>query len=87
MINDNHMASKQRQGTCAIIAIGDELLLGEIQDSNSSYLAQSISKYGFHVESMSIIGDDEDRMTAAILTACDHVDVLFVTGGLGSHRG
>lgn len=77
------MAAQKRHGTCGIIAIGDEILLGEIQDSNSAYLAQSISRYGFHVNSMSVIGDDEDRMTAAMLAACDQVDVLFVTGGLG----
>ena len=72
-----------QHGSCAIVAIGDELLLGEIQDSNSSYLAQVISAYGFHVKSMAIIGDEEERIVADLNALCQEVDLIFVTGGLG----
>ncbi len=72
-----------RKFNCAIIAIGDELLMGKIQDSNSSFLAHLISEYGFHVLSMEIIGDEEPRMVAAMQSALEEADLLLITGGLG----
>jgi nicotinamide-nucleotide amidase len=66
-----------------IIAVGTELLLGEILDTNSQYLSQQMSGLGIDLYYISHIGDNHTRLTNAVLQALDRSDLLIMTGGLG----
>lgn len=66
-----------------IIAIGTELLLGEIQDTNTTYLARAFRDLGIDLYRTTIVGDNLDRIAAAIQEAVDRCDILLTSGGLG----
>lgn len=66
-----------------IIAIGSELLLGVTVDTNSAYLARSLAAMGLELSSHCTVGDDLDRIVAAIDDALNRVDIVICTGGLG----
>ncbi len=66
-----------------IITIGTELLLGEIVDTNSAYLARAIRDIGLDLYYLTTVGDNEERTAAAISTAMDRADIVITTGGLG----
>lgn len=66
-----------------IFSIGTEILLGNITDTNSRFIAQRLMEYGINVYKMETIGDNEKRLYNA-LKACDgKVDYVFMSGGLG----
>ena len=66
-----------------IITIGTELLLGQIIDTNSAFIAQQLANIGFDVYRKTSVGDNEDRISAAISKALQRSDVVITTGGLG----
>ncbi|MGB9752892.1 competence/damage-inducible protein A [Roseiflexus castenholzii] len=66
-----------------ILAIGSELLLGETIDTNSAYLAQQLAAIGINLFRKSVVGDNEERIAAAISEALGRADLLICTGGLG----
>ncbi|MDW8212787.1 MAG: CinA family nicotinamide mononucleotide deamidase-related protein [Roseiflexaceae bacterium] len=66
-----------------ILAIGSELLLGETIDTNSAYLAQQLAATGINLFRKSVVGDNEERIAAAISEALDRADLVICTGGLG----
>ncbi len=66
-----------------IIAIGTELLLGEITDTNSVYLARQLRDIGVNVYFMTTVGDNFGRITDAIAAALDRAEIVITTGGLG----
>lgn len=66
-----------------IIAIGSELLLGELQDTNTQYLAKQLNKAGYDIYRTMIIGDNKHRITSAIQEALLRCDFVITTGGLG----
>ena len=66
-----------------IIAVGHELLMGEIVDTNSSYIAQQLSGTGITVRWMSHIGDDIHHLSEAFKRGIDRSDIVISTGGLG----
>lgn len=66
-----------------ILAIGSELLLGETIDTNSAYLAQQLAATGVNLFRKSVVGDNEERIAAAISEALDRADLVVCTGGLG----
>lgn len=67
----------------AIITIGDEILIGQIVDTNSAWMAQQLTLAGFEVEEMQSIGDNAQQIKDTIDDAFRHVDVILMTGGLG----
>lgn len=67
----------------AIIAIGDELLLGQVTDTNSGAIARMIDPAGWSVEWVKVIHDDANAITTAVDEAFDAADVVLTTGGLG----
>ena len=69
-----------------IITIGDELLIGQVIDTNSAWLAQQLLPYGFRVRWRTAIGDNADDLRMAFDQAFSRADVLLVTGGLGPTR-
>src|SRR5574340_1598889 len=66
-----------------IIAIGTELLLGEIQDTNTSYIARAFRDAGIDLYRTMIVGDNIDRIAQAIREALSRADIVITTGGLG----
>jgi nicotinamide-nucleotide amidase len=66
-----------------ILAVGSELLTPGKIDTNSLYLTQELNNLGVEVVQKSILGDDRERLTAAIRVALDNADLVILTGGLG----
>ncbi len=66
-----------------IITIGTELLLGEIQDTNTSYIAKALNAAGIDIYHASMIGDNKERIALEICAALERADIIITTGGLG----
>lgn len=66
-----------------IIAIGTELLLGEIQDTNTRYLARAVRDAGIDLYRATIIGDNPERIAESIQEALKRSNIVITTGGLG----
>ncbi len=66
-----------------IIAIGTEILLGEITDTNSVYLARQLRDLGVNLFFMTSVGDNEARITGAVQLALERAQVVITCGGLG----
>ena len=66
-----------------IMGIGTELLMGELTDTNSSWIASRLPALGIELQWVSIIGDDLPRLTEAIKRGMERSDIVFTTGGLG----
>jgi len=66
-----------------VVAIGDELLHGGLLDTNSKYIAGELERLGVAVARFTVVGDDPERLRAALGDACARADVVVATGGLG----
>ena len=66
-----------------IIAVGDELLLGQVVDSNSAWMGLELAKYGIDVKIKSTVGDDLTQISQALDFAYAHTPIVLMTGGLG----
>lgn len=66
-----------------ILAIGSELLLGQIIDTNSAFIARRLAENGIPLVHTMTVGDDLDRMEAAIRSAIERSPILITTGGIG----
>ncbi len=66
-----------------IITIGDEILIGQIVDTNSAYISKELNKIGVKVYQITSIQDDEQHILSALEDAKSRVDLVLVTGGLG----
>jgi nicotinamide-nucleotide amidase len=69
--------------TAEIITIGTELLLGEIQDTNTRYLARALRDCGVDLYRTMTVGDNEKRISQAIQEALHRSNIIITTGGLG----
>ena len=68
---------------CEIVTIGTELLLGEIHDTNSRFIARSLRDIGVDLYRLTTVGDNQQRITATLLEALIRSDIVITTGGLG----
>ena len=66
-----------------IIAVGTELLLGNIVNTNAQYLSERLSEAGIDVFYQSVVGDNPNRLRSCLEQALSRADLLVVTGGLG----
>ena len=66
-----------------IIVIGDELLIGQVIDTNSKWMASELNKQGWEVTRITTISDGADDIKEAISSAFSRVDIVLMTGGLG----
>ena len=66
-----------------VVAVGTELLLGEIVNTNAAAIGTRLAEDGFDVHYQVTVGDNLERLTAAIRTACDRADAVVLTGGIG----
>ena len=69
--------------TAAVVAVGDELLLGDTINTNASWLGGELARAGVQVVHSAMVGDDLPRMVVALRRALEDADVVVVTGGLG----
>lgn len=66
-----------------IITIGDEILIGQIIDTNSAFLGKELNKIGVSVYQITSIQDDRAHILKALKEAEDNADIIIITGGLG----
>lgn len=66
-----------------IITIGDEILIGQVVDTNSAWIGQQMNLIGARVSRINSIGDTAAQIEAAIMESASRVEVILVTGGLG----
>ncbi len=69
--------------TAEIVSIGTEILLGELTDTNSVYLARTLRDLGINIFYMTSVGDNEARIVNALQIAMSRADVIITCGGLG----
>lgn len=67
----------------SIITIGDELLIGQVIDTNSAYIAQSLNKIGVSVQNRIAVGDDKEAIIKAMNIMATDSQIIIITGGLG----
>ncbi|MCD8072808.1 MAG: competence/damage-inducible protein A [Alistipes sp.] len=70
----------------SIITIGDEILIGQVVDTNSAWIARCLSDMGAEITAKFTVGDREDEIVWALDEAREHSDVVILTGGLGPTR-
>lgn len=66
-----------------IVTIGDEILIGQIVDTNSAFIAKSLDRIGVEINEMVSISDDKNHILDTFSTLQNTVDLVIVTGGLG----
>ncbi|UEG51990.1 competence/damage-inducible protein A [Mucilaginibacter daejeonensis] len=66
-----------------IITIGDEILIGQIIDTNSAWMAQELNAIGIRVKQISSVSDDREHILKALTEAQQRADIILITGGLG----
>ena len=66
-----------------IVSVGTELLLGQIVDTNAAYLARVLSDFGVSVYRRTTVGDNMERLVAALQSALESADCVITIGGLG----
>ena len=68
---------------CEVVAVGTELLLGQIVDTNSSWIGEQLAQAGIDSLYQTKVGDNWERIAASLRTALDRADAVIVCGGLG----
>ncbi len=66
-----------------IITIGDEILIGQIVDTNSAWIAAQLNQIGIRVKQISSVSDDREHILTALAEAKGRADIILITGGLG----
>ncbi len=71
----------------AILSTGDELVMGQLQDTNSRWLAERLSERGIRVVEAAAVGDDLDRLASTLERLCAVAPLVVMSGGLGATDG
>ena len=66
-----------------IITIGDEILIGQIVDTNSAWMSVQLNKAGFPISQITSVHDDEEQILNTLNRAISGNDIVLITGGLG----
>lgn len=69
--------------TVEMISVGTEILLGNIVNTNTAYLAEKCALLGLSCYYQSVVGDNEERLEDAIRLGLSRSDILILSGGLG----
>lgn len=69
--------------TAEIISVGDELLIGQVVNTNQAFIAERVNGLGIRIGNMTTVGDDLEAIIASFSSGLDRADVVLVTGGLG----
>ena len=67
----------------SIITVGDELLIGQVVDTNSAWLGSELEERGFRIKEILSVSDQAPAITEALERSFEHSDILLMTGGLG----
>ncbi|WP_286925072.1 competence/damage-inducible protein A [Flavobacterium sp. UBA4197] len=67
----------------SIVTIGDEILIGQVVDTNSSFIAKALEKIGVKVHEMQSVSDDRQHILQTLSQLEKNVDIVIITGGLG----
>lgn len=68
---------------CEIITIGDEILIGQVIDTNSAFIASELNSIGIRIQQILSVSDKEQVILDAISNAINNADLVIITGGLG----
>jgi len=68
---------------CEIVAVGTEILLGQIVDTNSAWIAERLADAGIDCHFQTVVGDNPERMLEVLAAGVKRSEALIVTGGLG----
>jgi nicotinamide-nucleotide amidase len=68
---------------CEILTIGDELLIGQVVNTNAAYLAKRMAELGHQVRWIVTVGDDQDELKKALDISWSRSEIVIATGGLG----
>ncbi|WP_303720581.1 CinA family nicotinamide mononucleotide deamidase-related protein [Malonomonas rubra] len=79
-----HLRHHNKNFDIAVLTTGDELLNGELADTNTGTIAASLANYGYKLRCSLSVPDQEKEIEAALRYLTEHVKVVIVTGGLGS---
>ncbi len=66
-----------------ILAVGTELLLGDIVNTNAQYISKKLAALGIDVHFQTVVGDNEERLSQAVKNAFGRADLIITSGGLG----
>jgi nicotinamide-nucleotide amidase len=66
-----------------VLAVGTELLLGQIVNSNATRIGERLADAGLEHYQQTVVGDNDGRIVAALVAACSRADAVIITGGLG----
>lgn len=66
-----------------IITIGDELLIGQVVDTNSAFIATKLNEAGIYVHQITSVSDNKEHIIEALENAAQKADIILITGGLG----
>ena len=69
--------------TAEIIAVGTEILLGNISNTDAKDVSEALSELGINVYYHTVVGDNPERVRAAVDIAKERADIIITTGGLG----
>lgn len=73
----------KKQYKAEIVAVGTELLLGQIANTNAQWISQQLALYGINIFNHVVVGDNLNRVAEAFKQAHERSDIIIVTGGLG----
>tara|TARA_B100000131_G_scaffold179240_1_gene172855 strand:+ start:9591 stop:10835 length:1245 start_codon:yes stop_codon:yes gene_type:complete len=68
---------------CEIVAVGTEILLGQIVDTNSAWISERLAEAGIDCHLQTVVGDNPERMSKTFEAALGRAEALIITGGLG----
>ena len=80
---ENNIGNNSGSPTCEIVTIGSELLLGQIDDTNTAYLARELGKIGISISFRTAVADHLEDIISVISNAAERCDMVITTGGLG----
>jgi nicotinamide-nucleotide amidase len=83
MSNNINNKGIQRNHEAEIITIGDEILIGQIVDTNSAYIGTLLNLNGISVKQISSVSDSREHILKALDEAKERADIILITGGLG----
>jgi len=69
-----------------VIAVGTELLLGQIVNTNAGFIAAALADHGFDAHFQQVVGDNLTRVADSVRTAIGRADAVIITGGIGPTR-
>ena len=67
---------------CEIVAVGTEILLGQIIDTNSAWIAERLAETGVDCHFQTVVGDNPERMLEVLVSALERAEALIVTGAV-----